>query len=150
MTIVVRVALFAIGLGTGWYGVNTLLGFPTADLISVAEWFSGAILLHDAVFAPLAAAVGLGARRILPTGWWAPAACGAVCTVALLAVSVPVLTRHGARPLNPTVLDRPYPAGLAAAILVVWALVVLSVVVRRLRGHGERYRYRGCSDPGRG
>ncbi|MCX4094720.1 hypothetical protein [Nocardia sp. alder85J] len=133
MTTALRAILLVLGVASAWYGIHTLLGFPTTDLISVVVWFAAAILVHDAVFAPLVAAAGVGARHLLPVTWWAPAACGAVCTVALLAVSVPVIGRRHARPVNPTVLDRPYQAGLIAAILLIWLLVALVVVANRIR-----------------
>jgi hypothetical protein len=55
-----------------------------------------------------------------------------VCTVTLLAVAVPTLTRGGALP-NPTVLDRNYPAGLAVALVLVWVLVVAAAMAGSVR-----------------
>ncbi|WP_238815473.1 hypothetical protein [Nocardia brasiliensis] len=127
----VRVLLLLAGGGLGWYGISLLLEVPRADLMSIALWFVGGILVHDALFAPLCAAVGVTARRFLPGIWWGPAACGAACTVALLSIAAPVLDRGHAMPDNPTVLDRNYPLGLAAAVVVVWALVGVAVAARR-------------------
>ncbi|MEV0247309.1 hypothetical protein AB0H76_12020 [Nocardia sp. NPDC050712] len=126
----IRVLLALSGLGLAWYGIDLFLDFTTTDLISVAFWFAGGILLHDAVFAPLCAAVGLAAHRLLPESWWGPALVGTVCTVTLLALAVPVLGRAGDA-ANPTVLDRNYGLGLVLAIAVVWILVGLAVVVSR-------------------
>lgn len=123
--------LLVTGLGLGWYGIASLLDLPTTDLISVALWFCGGILVHDAVFAPLSAATGLGARRILPIDWWAPAACGAVCTVTLALIAAPVIGRRNTMPDNPTVLDRSYPLGLIAAVTVVWSLVAIILLIQR-------------------
>ncbi|WP_328412131.1 hypothetical protein [Nocardia sp. NBC_00403] len=127
----VRVLLLLAGLWLGWYGLSLLLDLSTPDLLSVAVWFTGGILLHDAVFAPLCAAVGIAARRILPRAWWAAGACGAVCTVALVLIAAPVLRRGHAMPDNPTVLDRDYMAGFIVAVVIVWALVVLAEIIRR-------------------
>jgi hypothetical protein len=132
----VRVLLLLIGLTSGWYGITLMLDFDISDLMSIALWFCGGILLHDAVFAPLCAAVGIGARHLLPRTWWAPAACGAVGTVALASIAAPVLDRGGAMPDNPSVLDRDYATGLAVALVVVWALVVLATVTRRRMERG--------------
>lgn len=126
-----RVLLLLSGLWLGWYGLSLLLDLSSTDLLSVAVWFTGGILLHDAVFAPLCAVGGVGARRILPRSWWASGACGAVCTVALVLIAAPVLGRSRAMSDNPTVLDRNYVAGLFVAVVIVWALVVLATVVRR-------------------
>jgi hypothetical protein len=137
----VRLLLLLAGLWTAGYGVLLLSKHPPRDLVWIAVWFAGGILAHDAVFAPLCAALGLGARLLLPRRWWAPAACGAVCTVTLLLVAAPVIGRRHAHPDNPTVLDRDYPAGLTIALLAVWALVVgAHLTARRGRPHAWRSR----------
>ncbi|MFC8525829.1 hypothetical protein [Nocardia sp. NPDC057227] len=133
MMLALRAALLAAGIAIGWYGIAALLDLARPELISVAWWFGLGILLHDAVFAPLCAAAGLGARRILPARWWAPAACGALCTVTLALLALPVLGRGGAVPDNPSVLDRAYPLGLGVTLVVVWALVGAVLVLRRGR-----------------
>ncbi|WP_067571031.1 hypothetical protein [Nocardia acidivorans] len=131
---VIRVLLIALGLWLGWYGLSLLLDMNPADLRSAALWFAGGILLHDGVFAPAAATLGVAARRMLPASWWAPVACGAVCTVTLSLIAVPVIGRAGALPGNPTILDRDYILGLAISLAVVWLLVAVAL----LRGHTSR------------
>lgn len=132
----VRVVLVAVGVAMASYGAMLLLRSGPDALRSIVVWFAAGILLHDGLFAPLCAAVGLGGRRWLPRRWWAPVACGAVCTVTLLAVAVPTLTRGGALP-NPTVLDRNYPVGLAVALALVWGLVVVAAVAGSVRKGGR-------------
>ncbi|WP_309231104.1 hypothetical protein [Nocardia sp. SYP-A9097] len=129
---VIRVLLIALGLWLGWYGISLLLDMNPVDLRSVALWFAGGILLHDGVFAPIAATLGVAARRMLPASWWAPVACGAVCTVTLLLIAVPVIGRAGALRTNPTILDRDYVLGLLISIAMVWALVI-AITIRRTR-----------------
>jgi hypothetical protein len=127
----VRVVLAGLGCAAVWYGATLLWDSGTDALRSIALWFAAGILLHDGLFAPLCAALGVGARRVLPSQWWAPVACGAVCTVALGLVSLPVLTRGGAMPDNPSVLDRNYPLGLVVAVALVWLLVAAVLFTRR-------------------
>ncbi|WP_067548504.1 hypothetical protein [Nocardia crassostreae] len=122
-----RILLIASGVGLAGYGVTLLLEMSTRDLMSVALWLAAGILVHDAVFAPLCAALGVTARRLIPPAWQASVACGAVCTVALLFLAVPVLGRAGAIPGNPTILDRPYLSGLVIALAVIWLLVAANI-----------------------
>ncbi|WP_067471781.1 hypothetical protein [Nocardia amamiensis] len=131
--IIVRTLLAVTGVSLMCYAITLLLDVTTGDLLSIALWFAGGILLHDAVFAPLSVIVGLGARRILPRSWWAAAACGAVCTVALVLIAVPVLGRGHAVTGNPTVLDRNYPVGLAILLTVIWLLVLAATAKHRRR-----------------
>lgn len=121
----IRLLLAALGVGLGWYGIMLLLDMNPTDLKSIALWFTAGILVHDALFAPLCAALGLTARRLLPASTWAPLACGALCTLTLALIAVPVIGRAGAIPGNPTILDRNYALGLAIAIAVVWLAVLL-------------------------
>ncbi|WP_433729855.1 hypothetical protein ACQP0C_01565 [Nocardia sp. CA-129566] len=130
----VRILLLVVGVWLGWYGISGLFDLPPTDLASVAIWFAGGILLHDAVFAPVCAAFGLTARRLLPPTWWAVTACGAICSVALVLVALPVLDRSNAMSSNPTVLDRDYPLGLTVALLLVWSLVLTAHAVANRSG----------------
>ena len=71
-----------------------------------------------------------------------PVAAALVVLGATTLLAVPVLGRFGARPDNPTLLDRDYPAGwLALAGVVVLTTVVASLVRSRRRpspGAGKR------------
>ncbi|WP_330251190.1 hypothetical protein OG874_34235 [Nocardia sp. NBC_00565] len=127
-----RVFLLLTGLWLGWLGITALLDLSPTDLASIAIWFTGGILLHDALFAPLSAAVGRTTRHLLPPTWWAPTACAAICTTALLLISLPVLNRHNAIPTNPTVLDRNYPLALTLTLLLIWTAVPLAHTTRRI------------------
>ncbi|APE34827.1 hypothetical protein BOX37_13690 [Nocardia mangyaensis] len=122
-----RVLLLLSGIWLGWYGMTLVLELGPADQISLAWWFAAGILLHDAVLAPLCAGLGLAARRILPVSWWAPVTVGAVCTLTLAVLSIPVVGREDANPANPTVLDRNFGMGLLVAIGTVWTLVAFDL-----------------------
>ncbi|RDI49334.1 hypothetical protein [Nocardia mexicana] len=130
----VRILLALCGVTALWYSVTLLLPMSNADLKSVAMWFAGGILLHDFVFAPLCAAAGYTGRRLLPRAAWAPVAYGAVCTVTLLVVAVPVLGRENAVAGNPSILDRPYAWGLIVASATVWTVVAVVMLRNRRRG----------------
>ncbi|MEZ5095067.1 MAG: hypothetical protein R2731_02430 [Nocardioides sp.] len=69
--------------------------------------------------------------RLLPGWLHGPAAAGLVVLGSLTLVAVPVLGLFGARPDNPTLLDRPYLTGWLALAGVVLA----GVAVAGLRAH---------------
>lgn len=124
----VRVGLVAAGVAVGGYGGWLLLRLGWDNLVATVPWLVAAVLLHDAVWAPLvllAAAAG-GAR--LPRTWRTPVMVGAVVLVTVTIAAVPMLGGFGARPDNPTLLDRPYLVGW----LVFAAVVALGVLVGRL------------------
>lgn len=128
-----RSALATAGVAGGLYGLVLLLTGATTDLVSIAIWFAGCIVVHDGIIAPLVVAGGVGVSRVLPSSAGPPVLAGLLCTLALVAIASPVLFRSDALSDNATILDRSYPVGFAVALVVVWAAVVLSLVLRRTR-----------------
>lgn len=132
--IAVRSVLMAVGLIAGAYGAQLLWEFPVDVLIRIAVWAAVGLLVHDFVFAPLTAVVGSTSRRFIKGRWWAPATIAAVCSVTLTLLAVPVFDTPGAKPDNPSAIDRDYPIGLIFSLAVVWACVpVYYAVVLLLR-----------------
>ncbi len=142
--IVVRTLLLLAGLATAAYGIELVLKMSPVDRMSIAVWFLGAIVIHDAILAPLSAGAGVLGDHVFPARVRGPVTVGAVITFTLIVVAAPVLFRGGAV-ANPTVLDRDYPLGLAVALVVVWAAVGIVVYRRRRRSRAAPARHR----PGR-
>lgn len=132
-----RSALVAAGLISVACGAWLLLDLSTPILIRIAVWTGVGVVIHDFVFAPIAAALGYTGRRWLGRRWWPPVAVAAMCSVTLVLLAVPVVDTPGAKPDNPTVLDRDYPLGLGLSLVAVWACVpayhAVSTLWRRRR-----------------
>lgn len=140
-----RAALVALGVAVGGYGGWLLLRLGWDNLVATVPWLVAAVLLHDAVWAPLVllvAAVG-GAR--LSRAWATPVMVGAVVLVTVTVAALPMLGRFGARPDNPTLLDRPYLEGW----LLFAAVVGLGVLAGRLVHGRWARRGAGGDTPGR-
>ncbi|WP_375389329.1 hypothetical protein [uncultured Amnibacterium sp.] len=131
-----------IGLGAlllGVAGGALVAGVPAGQWGAILLWLAGAVVLHDAVFAPLVLVGTRLLRRVGARVSWAPIAVVQVAMVigaALTLVAFPGIQaqRIGAR--NPSVLVFPYALHLAlawAAIGVLTAAVVLVLAVRRRR-----------------
>ncbi|GAA4393443.1 hypothetical protein GCM10023147_24170 [Tsukamurella soli] len=138
-----RGALIGVGLGLAGYGGWLLLGLSRADLISVAVWGAAGLVLHDGVFAPVCLALGHGVRRLLPARWWTVTLVAAVLSITVIALAIPVLApRHGVVPPGGgTILDRPYAASAALALLAIGCVAVLC---RPLAGRVRHVANRGC------
>jgi hypothetical protein len=130
---VVRTALVVAGLAAGLYGAWLLWEFPVVIIVRIAVWAGVGLAVHDFVFAPLCAALGLTGRKLVRGRWWTPVTVAGLCTVVLGLLAIPVFAKPGLRPDNMTVLNRDYPLGLWVSIAVVWACVpIYYLIVRRL------------------
>ena len=143
----VRLGAGAVGLLGTAYGVVLLLGLGWANTRSTLLWLVGGVVLHDALFATLVLGVSLGALRVVPRERLAPWVVGLVILVPVTLLGIPELGRFGARPDNPTLLDRPYWLGWSVMVtLVVVGVLLGSMVGRRTR----RRRATGGGDDGPG
>jgi len=135
---VARVGLIVLGaLLTAVGGAAFVAGVPARQWLGVLAWLAGAVVLHDAVFAPL---VLVGTRLLRRAGARVPWAAVAVVQVALVVggaltlLAVPAIRAQQLGARNPSLLVFPYGLHLAlawAAIGVVTAAVVLALALRR-------------------
>lgn len=128
----VRTALVVIGIAIGAYGVVLFFENPIEVMARIAVWAVVGAVLHDFVFAPVAAALGLAGRRLFRGRWWTPVSVAGLCSCVLVLLAIPVYTRPGAHADNMTVVDRDYPRGFWIAIAVVWACVPLYYLLTRV------------------
>ncbi|WP_404351573.1 hypothetical protein LG324_02605 [Phycicoccus jejuensis] len=123
-----RLALGALGLAALAWGL-LLVADLGPQFVDVLVWVVGGVLAHDAVLAPVVVGLGALLALVVPP-WLRPPLVGLLVVLGpLTLVAVPVLGRFGARPDNPTLLDRPYTTGW----LVIAAVAVLLTVVAALR-----------------
>jgi hypothetical protein len=118
-----RWAVAAVGVAMGLYG-GWLLGERPDDLLAIGTWLAGGVLLHDGVLAPLVIGICLVGARLLPDRFRASAVISLAVFGSLTLIAVPVLGRFGAKPDNPTLLDRNYLVGwlVFGALIVVGSL----------------------------
>ncbi|GAA3839238.1 hypothetical protein GCM10022403_084420 [Streptomyces coacervatus] len=128
---VLRLLAGAAGLALMGVGASLLLD-RQQDLMGVLEWLGGAVVLHDALIAPVVLLVGLVLVR---GGVRGPIRGALLVAGALTAVALPVLLRPGPR-ANSTVLPLDYPRNwllTLVGVATVTALLVAAKEVRRSR-----------------
>lgn len=135
----VRWALGGLGVLVAAYGAWLALSRQDLDqLLDLALWLAGGVVLHDLVLAPLVLLFALALRRT-PPAWHRPATWALVVVGSLSLLAVPVLGRFGARSDNPTLLDRPYlTSWLVLVVLTVVAVLVAGLVAGRLASRRAR------------
>jgi hypothetical protein len=117
--------LAAVGTALAAVGAWLLLASGPGNVVSASVWLAGGVVAHDALLAPVTVFVVLVASRVVPRWLRAPMAVGFVVLGTVTVAAIPVLGRFGARPDNPSLLDRNYAAGW----LVFAAVVVIAVSI---------------------
>ncbi|WP_329406215.1 hypothetical protein OG802_01075 [Streptomyces sp. NBC_00704] len=121
-----RVLLGAVGVAL--MGVGAFQLTDVRDPVGVLVWLGGAVLLHDAVIAPLLLLVGFVLVRRRARG---PVRGALLVAGALTAVALPVLLRPG-RTANPSVLPLDYPRNWLIAMVAVATTAALWAAGRGL------------------
>ncbi|MFF8268400.1 hypothetical protein ACF059_13510 [Streptomyces sp. NPDC016562] len=126
-----RWVLGAFGLLVMGIGGRQLAAVAAAEDVGV--WLLGALILHDALIAPLVLAVGFLIAAVPARG---PLRGALIASGSLVLITLPLLVRPGAPP-NPSALPLPYGRNLLLVIGAVAVCAALLAVVsrhRQLRG----------------
>lgn len=148
----VRVLLGVVGAAGTGYGLWLLAQQPLERLVAIVVWAAGAVVAHDGLLAPLVVLAGVLAAGAAPSWLRVPLVRLLVVVGPLTLVAIPVLGRFGARPDNPSLLDRPYWAGYLGIVAVALALTAADALRRRrdLAGRTPREGGAASGPAGRG
>ncbi|RSM82609.1 hypothetical protein DMH04_25370 [Kibdelosporangium aridum] len=103
---------------------GALLALEVPQIVEFGAWFLAGPLVHDFVLAPVVGLVGLVLRG--------PVKAGAVVSGILVLIAIPLVWQPQV-PVNPGLHDRNYWLGLAISLGVVWLLVLIRLVWKRMR-----------------
>jgi len=134
---ITRAAFALAGLALLAYGGWLAWEFASSRTINAVQglaWFVGGPVVHDGLVAPLVGVTGLVIARFVPAAWRAPIAVGVVLSAVLTLLAIPLLWRPFGVATNPGLHDRDYPSGFLIALGVVWLVVLLTGITRRVRG----------------
>lgn len=130
----VRVALGAVGVLAGLYGLWLVRDFDLTQLRSAVVWLVGGAVIHDGLLAPATVGLGLLATRWLPVAARRPAVVGFVLWGTLTVAAASVLSGMNDTPDNETLVDRSYWLSWSIGTVLVLAAVVAATLVARRRG----------------
>ncbi|MCZ4500700.1 MAG: hypothetical protein JWQ74_3255 [Marmoricola sp.] len=134
----IRWSFGGLGVLVGLFGAKLLLDLGGANLFAAAKWLIGGVVAHDAVAGPATILVAFLAVRLVRGKVPAPVIVGFVVLATVTVTAWPVLGRFGARPDNPTLLDRNYTVGWLVLAGVTVLLVVVALVRDRRTATGGR------------
>ena len=117
-----------------WAAWLALTGGRATNPVGIATWLVGALVLHDAVLAPVCVGIGWLTARVLPPWLRAPVQVAAFVAGAVTVASTPLLLGLGRRPDNPSADPLDYPHNLLAVVLVITGVCAAwAVAARRLQ-----------------
>jgi hypothetical protein len=121
-----------IGTAIGGFGVYGLLhNLQGIALTSWLKTFAGALVLHDAIFAPLVVAGSVLLVRVVPRRARAPVQVACIVSGALIAISIPVVRGTGRLANNPSLLpSHHYGTRLLVVLGAIWATAAIVALVR--------------------
>ena len=122
----------ALGTAITAFGVYGLLhNLEGVALTSWLKTFAGALVLHDAIFAPLVLAASVLLVRVVPARARAPVQVACIVSGALIAVSIPVVRGTGRLANNLSLLpSHAYGTRLLVALGAIWLIAAAVAVLR--------------------
>ncbi|MCB7135890.1 hypothetical protein [Cellulosimicrobium marinum] len=128
--VAVGAVLVGVGLWTAWTTV------PRGQWPSALVWLAGGVVVHDAVLAPLAVALGAWVLPRVPPVWRGPLRGGLLAAGALAVLSV-ALVAGAADRRHWSVVPQDPVAAIATAVLAVVVGVVVGAFVAGARPSDE-------------
>jgi hypothetical protein len=123
------------------FGIFRLLTeIPAVDLLVLASWLAGALVVHDGILAPLSAAVGVATTRFVPRPVRAYVQAALVAGAIVTVIALPLVLRAGSQPPEKALLRQNYVANLAILLcgIAAAAAVLFAARVVRDRRSGQR------------
>jgi hypothetical protein len=96
------------------------------------KWFFGSLVAHDFIVAPVVFAIGALLVARIPGPLRAPIQGGLIATGIITPMSWPLLRGYGRDPSNSSVLPNNYAVSLLIVLAVLWAVVGLLCLWRRV------------------
>ena len=145
-----RVLLGAVGALLALFGgLRLATEIPGSQLLVLAVWLVGALVVHDAVLSPLIVGLGVLLHRMparLRRHVQAALVAGGIVTV----VAIPLIYRAGSQPEVKAVLEQDYAVNLALLLVIIIGTAGLGYLVQVVRdrrsvlrrGHRQRSSWR--------
>ncbi len=144
-----RIALGAAGILLALFGVFRLLTqIPFADLLVLALWLIGAVIIHDGVLTPIVLAISWAMARVVPPRGrrylQAALVAGALVTV----IAIPMIYRQDSQPRSKAILQQNFGGNLTLILAVIAAVSLLAYALR-VAGDHRRGQSRSAVAPDR-
>ncbi len=134
-----RLTLAASGILLGLYGVFRLvIEVPIGNLLVLAGWMIGAVIIHDGILSPAVIAVGWFVGRVRPARARRYVQGGLIAGGLITIVAIPLIVHAGQEPTSKAILRQNFGGNLTVllgAVAAVSLVLYAARVARDTRSH---------------
>jgi hypothetical protein len=130
-----------LGIAIMLFGIaGALVNAGATHPVQFVTWLVGSDLLHDAVVAPAACAIGWLVLVTMPASLRAPVRAGLIATAVLVGVAWAPLHGYGRLPDNPSLAPLDYGTALLTTVGAVWVACAIWGAISLAQRSRERRR----------
>lgn len=129
-----RIVFAVSGILLGLFGVFRLATeVPVGNLVVLALWLIGAVVVHDGILSPMVVGVGWLVGRAVPPRARRYVQGGLIAASLITAVAIPLILRAGQEPASKAILRQNFGGNLTLLLGVVAAASLALYAVRVAR-----------------
>lgn len=134
-----RIVLATAGILLMVFGLFRLVTeVPFPDLVILAVWLIGAVVIHDGILSPLVVSVGWAIGRVVPPRARRYVQFGFVAAGLVSVIALPLMYRQGTQPTVKALLVQNYGGGLTLLLGLIAAASLLAYAVHVARDQSRR------------
>ncbi len=112
-----RIGLAACGILAGLFGaVQLIVSTPWVNLLILAGWMIGAVVIHDGLIAPLVVSVGWAIGRVVPARARRYLQIFLIAGGLVSAIAIPLIARRGTQEPSKAILQQDYGTNLSVLL----------------------------------
>ncbi|MEO9138364.1 MAG: hypothetical protein ABI345_04795 [Jatrophihabitans sp.] len=129
-----RVLLAVLGIALGLFGIFRLLTqIAGADLMLLAVWLIGALVLHDGLLSPVVGGIGWVIAHVVPPRARRFLQPGLIVGALITVIALPEIYRRNSQPASKGILRQDYSSNLVIALGIVTVVMVVAYAVQVVR-----------------
>jgi hypothetical protein len=129
-----RLGLGTAGILLGLFGVFRLVTqIPGADLVVLAGWLIGALVIHDGILSPAVAGIGWAISRVVPPRARRYVQAGLIMGALVTVIAIPMIYREGSQPKSKAILQQNFGGNLTLLLGIIAAVTLLAYAVKVAR-----------------
>jgi hypothetical protein len=126
-----RLVIGTAGVLLGLFGVLRLLTeIPLGDLLVLAGWLIGAVVIHDGILSPIIVALGWTIGRLVPPRARRYLQFALIVAGLVTIVAIPLIYREDTQPASEAILQQRYGLNLTVLLGMIAAITLIAYALQ--------------------